>query len=344
MKVNCMESDPIRINPNLLAEVIGSLSQKLRAVYVIPELATQLCDNLQNHLDNGDYTDLKEGELLALALTIHLQEVSHDEHLWVRWHPELLPEDEHAMRKSQDWQAERKLEAQLDNYGLHRVERLPGNVGYLYIRYFHRPAWAGETAVAAMNFLSNVSVWIIDLRHCTGGYPGMIALVSSFFFGEESIHLNSVYWRDDDTTQQFWTLPYIPGRRHTDQPVYILTSRETFSGGEEFADIFQSRRRATVIGEKTDGGAHPGASYSIHPHFEAFIPIGHAINPVTGKNWQGNGIVPDICVPQEQAFEVAYRLALDTVLATLGETPAGPYKRLAQEIRNVRDLKRRSEK
>ncbi len=169
----------------------------------------------------------------------------------------------------------------------------------------------------------------------------MIALVSSYIFGEESIHINSVYWRDEDTTQQFWTLPYLPGRRFISQPVYILISRNTFSGGEEFTDILQSRHRATIIGENTDGGAHPGASYRIHPHFEVFIPIGRAMNPITGTNWEGTGIVPGIMVAQEQAFDVAYHLALETILAMLGETPAGPCKKLAEEIQKIGVIKNR---
>ncbi len=85
---------------------------------------------------------------------MHMQEVNHDEHLWVRWHPEPLPDDDRPLRHSSEWMAERQQEARLDNYGLRKVERLPGNVGYLDIHYFHRPAWGGDTAVAAMSFLA----------------------------------------------------------------------------------------------------------------------------------------------------------------------------------------------
>ena len=134
----------------------------------------------------------------------------------------------------------------------------------------------------------------------------MIALVCSYLFGEEPLHLDSIYWRDEDITQQYWTLPYVPGKRFGDKPVYVLVSKVTFSGGEEFAYILKTRKRATLIGEKTDGGAHPGASYRLHPHFEAFIPIGCTINPVTGTNWEGSGVTPDISIAQEQAFKAAY--------------------------------------
>jgi hypothetical protein len=328
-----MDKRQFELDSKTQAEIVQCLSTKLRACYVFPDIAEQICIQLQKHLEAGEYNDISEGEFFALALTVHVQEINHDEHLWVKWHPEQLPDDEGPLRKNPEWQDERWLEARLDNYGLHRIERLPGNVGYIDIRNFHRSAWGGDTAVAAMNFLMNANALIIDLRKCTGGYPGMIALISSYLFGEEPIHLGSIYWRDDDITQQYWTLPFVPGKRFVDKPVYVLISKITFSGGEAFAYNLQSCKRATLVGEKTDGGAHPGASYRLHPHFEAFIPIGRTINPNTGLDWEGIGITPDIPVTPEQSFKAAYNLALKAILASLGETPSGPYNNLAEEVK-----------
>ena len=330
-----MDNNQLVIDTTTQVEIIKSLLEKLKAYYVYPDIAEQICISLKKHADDGHYFDITEGELFALALTLHMQEVNHDEHLWVRWHPEPLPDDEVSLRHNQEWQEERMLEARLENYGLYKAERLPGNVGYLDIRYFHRPSWGGDTAAAAMNFLANTNALIIDLRMCTGGYPGMIALIISYLFGEGPTHLSSIYWRDDDITQQYWTLPYIPGKRFGDKPVYVLTSKVTFSGGEEFASILQTRKRATVIGDKTDGGAHPGTSYRLHPHFEVFIPIGRAINPVTGTDFEGIGVIPDISVPQEHAFLAAYNMALKVILGSLRELPTGSFKALAKEAQTT---------
>lgn len=319
-------------------EIIKCLSEKLKAYYVFPDIAEQICMHLKKHLDDEEYSNITEGELFALALTKHMQEVNSDEHLWVRWHLEPLPDDD-TLRHNREWQEKQMLEARLDNFGLHKVERLPGNIGYIDIRCFHKVTWGGDTAIAAMNFLSNASALIIDLRKCTSGYPAMIALMGSYLLGEEPIHLSSIYWRDDDMIQQYWTLPYVPGRHFGDIPVYVLTSKVTFSGGEEFASILQTRKRATVIGDKTDGGAHPGASYRIHPHFEAFIPIGRAINPVTGKDLEGIGVTPDISVPQEHAFIAAHYMALKAVLTNVSGLSSGPFKSLAKEARaTLKDL------
>jgi hypothetical protein len=317
------------------SEIIQNLSEKLKACYIFPDIAEEICIRLQEHLQAGEYKDINEADFFAYALTLHLQEVNHDEHLWVRWHPEPLPEDEGQLRLNPQWQEQRKLEARLDNHGLHKVERLPGNIGYLDLRYLHRPAWGGETVSGAMDLVANTHALIIDLRKCTGGYPGMISLVCSYLFGEEPLHLVSIYWRNEDITQQYWTLPYVPGKRYLEKPVYILISKVTFSGGEGLANILQSRQRAVLIGERTDGGANPGASYRLHPHFEGFIPIGRSIDPLTRSNWEGVGITPDISIPQEQAYRLAYHMALESVISSVGESPSDPIISLLDEARTA---------
>ncbi len=313
-------------------EVIRSLSEKLRAYYIFPETAEIICAGIQKHLDDGDYAGMDE-QFFAYALTIHMQEICHDEHLWIKWHVEPLPDKEEALRLSEEWREEQHTQARLDNYGFYKVERMAGNVGYMDIRYFYRPIWGGETAVAAMNFMANMEAVIIDMRKCTGGHPEMISLVSSYFLGDEPVQLGSIYWRDDDMTQQYWTLPHVPGQRLDDKPLFILVSKESFSGGEAFAYDMQARKRAIVVGEQTDGGAHPGASYRLNEHFEAFIPIGCLTHPITKKNWQGVGVTPDIPSPAEKALNIAYKLALESILEAFGNSSSGPRKALLDEAR-----------
>ncbi|NIV39004.1 MAG: hypothetical protein GWN58_59160, partial [Anaerolineae bacterium] len=155
-------------------ELVQRLSERLRANYIFPGVAEQICARLQEHLDDGDYEGITEGEFLAYALTHHLQEASGDEHLWVRWHPEPLPDHEGQLRQNEDWLAQQRIEAELDNHGFRRAERLPGNVGHLEISHLPRPAWGRDAAIAAMNSLASTGALIIDLRGCTGGYPDMV--------------------------------------------------------------------------------------------------------------------------------------------------------------------------
>lgn len=328
-----MNSDGLVLDIDAQKAIIDTLSERLRACYIYPVVAEQIVTHLRTYLDNGEYSEFTDGELFALALTMHMQEVNHDEHLWVCWHPEPLPDFEGQLRLDSGWQEQQMLKACLENFGLYRLERLPGNIGYLDLHFFHRAAWGAGTIHAAMSFLTHVDALIVDLRKCTGGYPDMIALVCSYFFEGPPIHLSSIYWRDEDITQEYWTVSDIPGQRFIGKPVYILVSKMTFSGGESFASILQTRKRAAVIGEKTDGGAHPGTSYRIHPHFEAFIPIGRGFDPLSGKDLEGVGVLPDLYLPQEHAFLAAYHLALKGILESPINSLSKPFSEIIEEAK-----------
>ena len=338
-----MKTNPNNLDTNTHKEIIQNLIEKLSTYYIFPEVAEAICSHLQKNLVEVAYSDITEGEFLAFALTTHIQGINQVKHLWVRWYPDPLPEHEGSLLKNQEKVAEWKHRGKLDNFGIHKVERLPGNVGYIDIHYFYRTSWgSGDTIVAAMNFLANTDCVIIDLRKCMGGNPSAVAFTCSYFFDEEPIHLNSLYWRENDVTEQYWTLPHVPGKRMVQQPVFILTSKGTFSGGEEFAYNLQTQKRGTLIGEATGGGAHPGSPYRIHPHFEVFIPNGRAINPITHQNWEGNGVQPDIPVPADQALQTAYQKSLYIVIEKLHEPTTRPQKQLLAEaqtaLQNIDDL------
>ena len=204
----------------------------------------------------------------------------------------------------------------LDNFGIHRVERLDGNVGYLDVRRVPVPANAGPAISAAMELVAGTYALIIDLRRNGGGSPeGVVYWCSHLVDEQPPTHLNDIFRADTAETHQFWALSYVPGPRYVDRPVYVLTSSRTFSGGEDFAYTLQALGRAQVIGETTGGGAHPTRPFPISAAVHIAIPFARSINPVTGTNWQGTGVVPDVRVPQEQAYDVAYATALRHVLA-----------------------------
>ncbi len=210
--------------------------------------------------------------------------------------------------------AMRKM-GRMDNFGIRRVERLDGNVGYLDVRRVPVPANAGPAITAAMELVAGTFALIIDLRHNGGGSPEGVVYWCSYLLEEHPTHLNDIFHADTGETRQFWALPYVPGTRYVDRPVYVLTSSHTFSGGEDFAYTLQALGRAEVIGETTGGGAHPTRPFPISPAVHIGIPFARSINPVTGTNWQGTGVVPDVAVPEDQAYDVAYARALRDVLA-----------------------------
>ena len=203
----------------------------------------------------------------------------------------------------------------MDNFGIRRVERLDGNVGYLDLRRVPVPANAGPAIAAAMELVAGTYALIIDLRHNHGGSPEGVVFWCSYLLTERPTHLNDIFHADTGETTQFWALPYVPGTRYPDRPVYLLTSSHTFSGGEDFCYTLQALGRAQVIGETTGGGAHPTRPFPISAAVHIAIPFARSVNPVTGTNWQGTGVVPDVAVPEAQAYDVAYAQALTQVLA-----------------------------
>jgi retinol-binding protein 3 len=314
------------------ATLIDSLIQKLHDHYIFPEVAQQMDAAIRAKAGSGAYDDLTTLEELCKRLTEDLQAVSHDKHLRLFCHAESVVEDEPEQPTPEQMEEFRNA-MRLLNFGFARVERLPGNVGYLDLRGFFPASLGGDTAAAAMNLLAHTNALIVDLRQNGGGDPEMIALITSYLF-DQMTNLNNMYWRDGDRTQQFWTLPYVPGTRYgSSKPVYVLTSNHTFSGAEEFAYNLKNLKRATIIGEVTGGGAHPVGGFALAPRVGAHIPVGRAINPISGTNWEGTGVAPDIAVPQAEALRTAQVLALRAVLEQLGDPAAGPLADLVEEAR-----------
>ena len=300
-------------------EIVTKALELLRANYVFPEQAGQAAAAIEARLEAGEYDDLDEITLTE-RLTGHLQEITGDRHLRVvlgggpgprreRIGEPEEPKDHEARRL-----AMRRM-GRLDNFGIRQVERLDGNVGYLDVRRVAVPANAGPAIGAAMELVAGTYALIIDLRHNGGGAPEGVVFWCSYLLDERPTHLNDIFHADTGETRQFWALPYVPGTRYPDRPVFVLTSGHTFSGGEDFAYTLQALGRATVIGETTGGGAHPTRGFPISAAVHIGIPFARSVNPVTGTNWQGTGVVPDVPADAERAYDVAYARALEKVLA-----------------------------
>lgn len=272
--------------------IVKAISEELVQSYVFLEVAQQCVDHMTVQCKSGAY-DVDDVNELAARLTTDLQAVSHDKHLRVR----RRAEKQGNLGLSRD-------KAEQGNYGFRKVEVLDDNVGYIDFHYFAPVAWAAETVVATMRFVANTKALVFDLRRNGGGDPGLVAWMSSYLFKERTL-LNTLYWRAEDFTDQYWTAPYVPGPLYLDKPVYLLTSSSTFSGAEEFAYNLKNLNRARIVGEVTGGGAHPGETSRLPAELEIFVPKGRAINPITRDNWEGTGVVPHTKTSAEDALNVA---------------------------------------
>ncbi|MEM6805684.1 MAG: S41 family peptidase, partial [Bacteroidota bacterium] len=147
-----------------------------------------------------------------------------------------------------------------------------------------------------------------DLSKNGGGDPAMVQYLCSYFF-DQKLHLNSLNYREANRTVEYWTLEEVGGKKMPDVPLFILISKETFSGAEEFAYNMQSQQRASLLGQTSGGGANPGGTRGINEHLAVFIPTGRAINPITHSSWEGVGVIPEIQTEKEETFERALILA-----------------------------------
>jgi hypothetical protein len=312
------------------AGVVGQVGALLDAHYVFPDTAAHIRRVLTDQLASGHYESLDTEESLAVAVTGDLQSVNRDRHLRLLFHTDPIDEDhgdpEADLAQLAAWAA-------LWSGGFPRVERLAGNVGYLRVEPILFPvSIARETATAAMTLLADTDAVLLDLRDCVGGDPDMVTWLCSYLF-DEPAELSSFYERATDETTRTWTLPMVPGKRFgATKPVWLLCGGTTFSGGEGLCYDLQQAGRATVVGEPTGGGAHPRESFRVGPHLEATIPVARPINPHSGTNWEGTGVLPDIPVAAEDAEATAYHLALRHVLTL----PSDGYRReVTAEARSV---------
>jgi C-terminal processing protease CtpA/Prc len=290
--------------------VTGALAL-VRDHYIFPDKAAELSAAVGARIDAGAYDDLDD-ESLASRVTADFQETCADQHLRLL----VRPADLHGATTEAEEIAAWNESQRISNYRIAEVRRLDGNIGYIDLRGVTSPDAGGPAIAAAMELVARTEALIFDLRKNRGGDPDGVQMWNSYLFPDSDTHLNDIYDGQTRRTRQFWTLAYVPGRRYLDRPVYLLTSNLTFSAGEEFAYNLQAQRRATLIGQVTRGGAHPTARFPVSATMEVAVPNARSVNPLTGGNWEGTGVVPDVEATVERTFDIAYGMALTHVATT----------------------------
>lgn len=290
------------------AEVVRESARLLDERYVDPEQGKALADKLRAQADV--WSGIDDPAAFAQALTQWLRETSGDGHLGISYSQNVIPptQGEAAFTEAE---MQRWYGAHL-NHGVQRIERYDDNVMLLELRVFPPVEMGGDVVAAAMNVVAQADALILDLRR-NGGGAGTANLVMGYLL-DEPRPLSGAYDRPSDTHTHNVSPVWVPGRRFGgDKPLYVLISGRTFSAAEAVAYDLQALGRATVVGETSGGGAHPFQYRRVHPHFALDLPEGRSVNPITGGNWQGTGVTPDVRVPAEQALERALSLAREAI-------------------------------
>lgn len=304
------------------ALLVRTLAALVEREYPDPALARTIAASLRSKLKAGRYRGLAPAAL-AVALTEDLRAVGHDQHLKVAYDPRSAehrsPADSPPPQASRPAPREPSARAKAifgpQNYGITRVDILPGNIGLLQIDNFV-PLYGvtRERYGAAMGLLADTYGLVLDLRANGGGASDTPAHLMSYFFDREPFVLDRLAWRripaeEDRTTRD------LAGPNYGEQrPLMVAIGPRTFSAAEATAYDLQAFKRAVVVGETSRGGANPGDFFNLGQGFEAFTPQGRAVNPVTGGNWEGVGVKPDIPAPAADAVKAAQRAAIEAAL------------------------------
>jgi hypothetical protein len=310
---NAKRADPLPpLDDKARRDVIEALVREIHDNYVFADKAAAIESDLRARQGRGAYTE--EGRLaLAEAVNQDIQGVSHDRHLRLQFlcapSPDSPSADASAARPAGPASATPGGTAPRTGV-IGSTKRFDGNVAYIEITAFgdHTEAVADEFQ-KALNTASDAAAVIFDLRQNGGGHEENVRFVASYLFGNDAVQLSTTYRRSTNRTEPVFTDPRVPGAKiGPDKPVFILTSKGTFSAPESFAYDLQALKRAVIVGEVTGGGAHPGNVISLPQGMSAFIPNGRPINPITKTDWEGVGVKPDVAVPADKALETAHEL------------------------------------
>jgi hypothetical protein len=319
----------VPVDAAMRQQAVASLVTELNAHYVFPEKAQHIETRLRQRQRDGAYNAIGNGEQLAKTLTADMLAVAADLHMRVVFSPEVLPPQRSPQgpRKPalpapgpRGWID--RIGMKMAKFGVEKVDHLPSSVGYLQLSGFPSPEYTADKYAVAMDKLADTDALIIDLRGNRGGSPASVALLVSYFVDQRT-ELNGIWSRDTGLTERLWTEDTLAGTRYGAQrKVAILVGPETRSAGEDFAYTMQALGRATLVGARTWGGAHPTGGYRLGDHFMAMIPIARSISPITGTNWEGVGVIPDIAAAPADALNVATAHLARQRIADAGAPPA----------------------
>ncbi|GAA3902120.1 S41 family peptidase [Sphingomonas limnosediminicola] len=195
---------------------------------------------------------------------------------------------------------------------------------------------------------SSAKTIIFDLRNHHGGRLGEMDVIFPYLFAKKTPLVRmqmarSIYDKFGSPFGEAPSLEFVKDAEHitathyaspgADTPlrkstVLLLVSNKTASAGEHFSLAMKSSGRATLIGEATAGANHFGGPAPLNDHFAVWMPVGRTFDIKTGKDWEGDGVAPDIQADPKQALVVALEKAGlshdEAVRLDATEVPAEP--------------------
>jgi C-terminal processing protease CtpA/Prc len=195
---------------------------------------------------------------------------------------------------------------------------------------------------------SSAKTIIFDLRNHHGGRLGEMDVIFPYLFATKTPLVRmqmarSIFDKFGSPFGEAPTLEFVKDAEHITATHYalpgadtalrkatvlLLVSNKTGSAGEHFSLAMKSTGRATLIGEATAGANHFGGPAPLNDHFAVWMPVGRTFDIKTGKDWEGDGVAPDVQADPKQALVVALEKAglshEEAVRLDATEVPAEP--------------------
>lgn len=318
------QSAPIRLDSTIRAEVVDRIAAALERTYVEADTGRMIAEVVRRRHAAGAYDRLESAGQFAEAVTRDLRSLNGDLHLGVRYSADGAAP---AMGSPPD--------AASRNFGMGRAEILDGNVGYVEITGFMGAPGYHEAVVDALRFVSRAAALIIDVRRNGGGSGAMSHLVFSHFLGAEPVPTIRVKRRDGEPVVRH-SVAEVPGPRRPDVPLYVLTSQGTGSAAEEFTFVLQNHSRATVVGSRTAGAGHMVTGVPVGHGFAVSVSITRVMDPATGREWEGTGVIPDLAVDPADALAAAHEAALRKIRETANDRSRASLDLVLETVRAAR--------
>lgn len=295
------------------ADIVHQVADLFSEWYLDEEKAKLISLTLKGNYEHGKYESITDRDSLSKVLVDDMQQLTHDKHIQMHFIASTQINGNSTIESSLNFK----------DSGISRVAVLPGNIGRIKITRFASTKKAKKDVEEAFERFrkKNVNAIIIDLRDCFGGNSDRLNWVLSHFLPTEPVLLSKIYNRKMNIRKDKWSLgeEKLAADKRFTQPLYILTSSDTFSGGEAFAYALKHLKRAKIIGEKTGGGANMVTEITLEVEdemnnspgsYQLLMPFIQMINPITNTNWEGKGVIPDITVMADDAWEEAYEMAV----------------------------------
>jgi len=298
---------------------VERLASQLEANFVYPDRGLAYAAILRAKLVSGAYASAPDDRSFAALVTADLQAVYPEGHLRLDAPSESAPPPP----------------ATASGNGPGTSGWLAPGVAYMRLHGFQGNRAQYDSLLARLRTIldgfADAKALIVDARPYAGGALDETDVMASYFFPKATPLLDfdireSVEQRNGAFLHESARLVRVDGppgiirRRQIAQPIaaptalktapiFILTSRETASGGEGFTFAMQRTGRATVIGEQTRGAGHFGPTASLGGGYRAMVPIGRPRDPVTDKGWELVGVTPDVKLSADAALTEALRRA-----------------------------------